>query len=787
MSATRVGWRRWAPWLLLLALAAALHLVGLGDRTYHHDEAIHAKLSWELAERGVYAYDPTYHGPVLYYMTALTYLVLGDSDFTARLPIAFAGVAMVAVAWSLRRRFGERTAWWTGLLVTVSPLFLFYGRFLRMDVLEALFASAAFVAWLAVVRDRPGSWMWLGVWTGLAFATKENAYVTAALVVLTAGVLALGRGLGRTVPIGWRWLSERANGIVLSLAVFVLVTIPLYTVGFTRLADWAFPYRAISYWWGQHTVQRVAGPWWFHLPRLALYEGFVLLAATVWIVRRRGRSSTVERALYVFGLLSVAMYVYLGEKVPWLGVHQVWPFLPLAGAQLARTFGPNGAWWSRVLATAGLAYTVMVALVANFVLEEITPARHRVEALHFVQTSPEVKEVVREGRDLAAAGAPLAAVVSGEAAWPLSWYWRSLPVAWTRPGAGQRPPLVVCDVDEEAEMLAALGPGYVSRRIPLRAWWLMEVGDPSVADVARYVVTRTPWGTIGSTDVIVLRREGDATAARRSVDPPASLVSVLGVAAAETVGEGWMREPRGIDLRAGWLAAADTAVSGVRVVAPDGAVTNPPTTPLMQPEDVAWLDDGTLVVADTWNHRVLVTAADGAVSELSPPDDGWYGPRSVAVSGEGWIVVSDTGHHRLVLYDERRDRPRIVLTAGTAWGELLEPGGVEWLSDGSFVVCDTGHRRLLHLNRDGRLRAEVALPDAWTDYYSRPQVAALDDATWVVSDTPAAALWLVRSGRAARLEWPGAAPTGVAYDRRARMLAVADLGGRVWLLEVTDG
>jgi len=770
-----------------VALAIALHLVGLGDRTYHHDEAIHAKLSWDLAERGVYAYDPTYHGPVLYYMTALTYLLLGDSDLTARLPIAFAGVAMVAVAWRLRRRFGERTAWWTGLLVTVSPLFLFYGRFLRMDVLEALFASAAFVAWLGVVRDRPGSWMWLGVWTGLAFATKENAYVTAALVVLTAFVLALGRGLGRTVPIAWRWLAERANGIVLSLAVFVLVTIPLYTVGFTRLADWAFPYRAISYWWGQHTVQRVAGPWWFHLPRLAIYEGFILLAATIWIARRRGRSSTMERALYVFGMLSVAMYVYLGEKVPWLGVHQVWPFLPLAGAQLARTFGPNGAWWSRVLAATGLAYTVAVSLVANFVLEEITPARHRVEALHFVQTSPEVQEVVHEGRGLAADGAPLAAAVSGEAAWPLSWYWRSVPVVWTRPGAGQRPPLVVCDVDEEADMVAVLGPGYVSRRIPLRAWWLMEVGDPTVADVLRYVGTRTPWGTIGSTDVVVLRREGDAKATRRPVEPPTAIAAVLGVAAAEVVGEGWMREPRGIDLRDGWLAAADTVVSGVRVVAPDGGVTTPPTPPLMQPEDVAWFDDGRLVVADTWNHRVLVSAADGTVSELSAPDDGWYGPRSVAVSDEGWIVVSDTGHHRLVLYDEGRDRPRIVLNAGTAWGELLEPGGLEWLSDGSFVVCDTGHRRLLHLDRDGRLRAEVALPDAWTDYYSRPQIAALDDATWLVSDTPAGALWLVRSGRTTRLPWPGAAPTGVASDRRAGALAVADLDGRVWLLEVGDG
>ena len=43
---------------------------------------------------------------------------------------------MVLVAWCLRRPFGGRAAWFTGLLFTISPLFLYYGRFQRMDLLE---------------------------------------------------------------------------------------------------------------------------------------------------------------------------------------------------------------------------------------------------------------------------------------------------------------------------------------------------------------------------------------------------------------------------------------------------------------------------------------------------------------------------------------------------------------------------------------------------------------------------------------------------------------------------
>ncbi|MCK5379107.1 MAG: hypothetical protein KAJ78_06865, partial [Acidobacteria bacterium] len=50
--------RAW-PWWVLAALTVVLHLWQLDARSYHHDESIHAKLSWDLAESGAYRYDPT--------------------------------------------------------------------------------------------------------------------------------------------------------------------------------------------------------------------------------------------------------------------------------------------------------------------------------------------------------------------------------------------------------------------------------------------------------------------------------------------------------------------------------------------------------------------------------------------------------------------------------------------------------------------------------------------------------------------------------------------------------
>jgi uncharacterized protein (TIGR03663 family) len=778
-------WRRYAPWALLVAFSLTLHLWDLGGRSYHHDEAIHAHAAHVLLKSGVYQYDPTYHGPLLYFLTAVTFVVAGASDFTARLPIALAGVALIGVAWSVRRPFGPRAAWWIGLLATISPIYLFYGRFLRMDILEVLVASAAFVALWRAARGSSRAWVWFGVWVGLAFATKENAFVTAALSGAVLGLVLIRRGPLRLVPAVVRWIGEHRWHVLAAIAAAVVVTVPLFTVGFRHPGDWFFPYKAISYWWGQHSIERVAGPPWYHLPRLALYEFLPIIAALAWAVRRGLKMRTLEWVLLLFGVVSIGMYCYLGEKVPWLGVHQVWAFIPLAGLQLARTFGPHGAWWSRTLASAGLALTLVTTVVANFVLDEISPHLERVEALIYVQTSPEIKEPVKEGLELAARGVDPVAAVGGEAGWPLSWYWRNLPVWWSDPGAGQHPPLAFCSPERLPTVRRRLGPGYESIRLPLRSWWVMEDSKPSLGDVVRYVFTRRPWGVIGSTDTILLRRTDEAVEVSREARVPETLATALGIESARVLGEGWVVEPRGLAASpGGGLAVADAGLGDVVFFAADGTVDEAEIPEeLKQPEAVAWTPDGVAVIADTWNHRLLAfRPQSGAVRPLPAPEDGWYGPRAVAVASDGTMAVADTGHKRIVLISGggRAPKAETIGREGTGPGELVEPVGVAWIDRRRLLVCDTGNRRLQVLDRSGRALAAVPLPGAWSDFYSRPQALILDHDRWLVTDIPAKGLWLVEGGepRFIDLRQAGIVPSGLA--RHKDTLYVSDLEARVW-------
>jgi sugar lactone lactonase YvrE len=60
---------------------------------------------------------------------------------------------------------------------------------------------------------------------------------------------------------------------------------------------------------------------------------------------------------------------------------------------------------------------------------------------------------------------------------------------------------------------------------------------------------------------------------------------------------------------------------------------------------------------------------------------------------------------------------------------------------------------------------------------------------WLATDPPQAALWLVRDGVPQRLDLhaDGLIPSGLAWDPGSRTLVVADLTGRLWVLEVADG
>lgn len=173
----RLDWEK-GLYLLLILLALVTRLWGLGDRPQSHDESIHARFSWDLYIGRGFAHNPWRHGPFLYHATALSYFFLGDNDFTARVPVALMGVALVGFPYLLRRWLGRSGALVTSFFLLVSPAIAFYSRYIRHDIPTTLWAVTVAGAMFSYLRDGRARWLYvMAAGVSLMFATKEVAFI----------------------------------------------------------------------------------------------------------------------------------------------------------------------------------------------------------------------------------------------------------------------------------------------------------------------------------------------------------------------------------------------------------------------------------------------------------------------------------------------------------------------------------------------------------------------------------------------------------------------------------
>jgi uncharacterized protein (TIGR03663 family) len=175
----------------LVLLSLVLHLWMLGNMAMHHDESIHAYSSWRFysgrggfscglnnAQADTYCYNPVFHGPTLYLLTYVSYFLFGVSEATARLPMALAGVGLVASCWMLRPLVGRRAALFSAGLMLISPTILYFTRFARHDALALLWTFWLMIGLFRFMRDRQGRWLYLAAAAlALLWATHELVFI----------------------------------------------------------------------------------------------------------------------------------------------------------------------------------------------------------------------------------------------------------------------------------------------------------------------------------------------------------------------------------------------------------------------------------------------------------------------------------------------------------------------------------------------------------------------------------------------------------------------------------
>jgi len=185
---------------------------------------------------------------------------------------------------------------------------------------------------------------------------------------------------------------------------------------------------------------------------------------------------------------------------------------------------------------------------------------------------------------------------------------------------------------------------------------------------------------------------------------------VIGTAGTEP---GQFQNPRDVAIaQDGSLYISDTSNNRIQHLAADGSVLqvwgsyadiskgSAPGGTFFEPWGIAVGLDGSVFVADTWNHRIQKFTSDGKFinmwgyfGQADTPFAIW-GPRDIAIDSNGNLFVTDTGNKRIVIYDPDGNYINQFGSVGLEAGKFDEPVGITVDEDGLVYIADTWNQRI---------------------------------------------------------------------------------------------
>jgi dolichyl-phosphate-mannose--protein O-mannosyl transferase len=352
--------------LFVLALALFAPRIQTPDK-YIYDEVYHAYTAGQYAagNHDAYLWNTTAPNARVAYMwnhppagidcIAASILVWGDNPFGWRIGSAIFGAAGIVVAYLLALAMTGRksVAVTAALLLLADGLYLVQSRTAMLDIYGTVFMLGALHAFHAYLSSPPerarAPLLRVGLFLGLAVATKWNAAYASALIGLTAigrGVLLAIRSRGSLSDAGVRahllWVPLAL--VALPACVYFAAYLPFFLTGhdltqFVELQKQIFHYHTHleathpyqSRWWEWPLTLR---PVWYSTTHAlgkvsnvytngnsVLYLAFI--PATLWLAWRLWRRRDPALAVLLIG--------FYGQWLPWALVHRIafaYHFLP---------------------------------------------------------------------------------------------------------------------------------------------------------------------------------------------------------------------------------------------------------------------------------------------------------------------------------------------------------------------------------------------------------------------------------------------------------------------------
>lgn len=561
------------------------------------------------------------------------------------------------------------------------------------------------------------------------------------------------------------------------------------------------------------------------------------LGAVLLPFARGGVAEAVTTSLPVLGLVVVVALVY--------GVWVLWRQMGAAQAGLVAALS-----LTLVLGLVNLRYSLM----ANFVNDELAT-----EYIVYAHGTPDDKLVYDTLRDLqrrVGIDKPLKIIYDDDVSWPFTWYFRSGDWADTsyvgkKPSGSVNADVALVGSANYSNFEPYLGKRYVSTEFT-RMWWPNEGYKGLTLERLKEAILdpkqRRNW-----LDILLYRRYVvDPTAEPTTPKPLTDWFhhsNMRMYVSKDLIEKAWPL----VQSRPEWLRSIDTSVvvdvpelTLARDVAlptpPDGrAFSAPKDVALGAGGDIYALDhgnkrvlrygtdggykatigdglftstdngepsawgigvapDGTVYVADTWNHRIVQfddtgkQVDNGAWGSFGNPEDKtgsltqFFGPRDVAVGPDGKVYVTDTGNSRVLIFDAKGNPERAITDAGSDLGAFNEPTSLAFdPATGELYVLDLWNKRIVRFKPD--LTPDSAWDiDGWDSQEAahKAYLAVGPNGVVVFSDPSAQRVSIYdRNGKPlGNLSLPMDEqgldqPIGVAVDASGRIIVAASNSGQV--------
>lgn len=429
--------------ILIFLLTLFLRFFALDLKLFHHDEAIHAWFSYEILTGGNYTYDPMYHGPFLYYATTAMFSLFGDTDLVGRVLPALFGSLLVPLVYAIYRLkyLDGKAALVAALFIALSPDMVYFSRFLRHDIFQIFFTLLLVAAVLAWIERRTIIYALVaGLAIGCGMSCKEDMPI----LLVIFGLFFIWMVWKKRIILPPTWKRDVVAGAIVAIAVIFFFYSSLGT--HPEVVSDAGQ-RAITHWTSMHEECRLCGPWFFYILLLLIYEipifALALFGTGEFLYRNakvreltgslaaRFRKSgpagdnspvvdpvteikpiqtSIDRPeLFMqfclwWMVLSMAVYGYIGEKVPWLLIHQLLPLIFVAVYRMNT--------WKVIYSAAAVIFLAGMVWHVAFVPVDIS------DPIVQVQNSEDMRMVM----DLIDASDTV--VIASKNYWPLPWYYR---------------------------------------------------------------------------------------------------------------------------------------------------------------------------------------------------------------------------------------------------------------------------------------------------------------------------------------------------------------------------